>query len=432
MKEDNNELENLYNKAASEFPLNTEGSNWHYVLNKLEEKEKQPLFWLLNRRLLVASIFLLVVASGFFINKYVQNKNEIANKNNDQVIAQQLIDKEKLTEEITNTVYKKIIDSIENIEKRKQNNISINNQTNSYEKQTLKIITNNQQSFKATNIEKFKTNGTITTTNNVTKKQIIKPKLIDDNSLDAKKQSIASINKTESLNAAIARNYKPETIEPKIEQIKTAQASKSTILKEPKKSKFYVGILASGEISSLGFKSEKRDADEPFDFGLAVIAGINLSKKISIETGLILRQKEYYTSSSSFNKSILPLKGNMIGIESESKLIEIPLTVNLNLLNTKKHNLFASFGESSYIVNDEHYEYEEEVNGIVTKEVTLFTQTSSNFLATCNFGLGYQFKLNAKTNLRVQPYINLPLSGMGKGNEPIVSKGVFVGLTQNF
>ena len=45
---------------------------------------------------------------------------------------------------------------------------------------------------------------------------------------------------------------------------------------------------------------------------------------------------------------------------------------------------------------------------------------------------GYEYKIKNKFRLRIEPYLNLPLSGIGKSKEPVLSKGIYFGLLYNF
>ncbi|MCX6208287.1 MAG: hypothetical protein NTZ59_01995 [Bacteroidetes bacterium] len=426
MKEDNNELENLYKKAAQDFPLKTGESDWQYVLDNLEEKEeKKPFFWLTK----IGAIVSLLIAISALTVAILQNNTTTLSKNKKQEIAQIVdnnnqnkIDKEQLKAEITNTVYKKIIDSL-NVVKQKEllKSVDIKIQKNSEKEhhRILPLITINTPG--STNIKTSKSNRATLQTAQFSSVASIAA----DNDLTKNQLSIVSNNLTKQKNVTIVQEDSNSI--KKTEKNVTINNTNKPKIDSEKKSKFYVGFLTSAEINTVGSKREP-GSDEPFDMGFSVIAGLHLSKKISIETGLAIRKKTYYTSSPKFNTEILPLKGNMIGIEAENELIEIPFAVNMNLYTKGKHNVFTSIGASSYLVNKEFYEYEEEVNGTTNKENILFNTTSSNFLATANLSLGYEFNLKNKFNLRFQPYINIPVNGLGKVKVPVTSKGFHIGV----
>jgi hypothetical protein len=88
MKENNNnELENLYKKAAAHFPLNTNSANWQIVLNQLEHDDTKKAFWFNKKNIFLALLLLMfsVISIGIvskIFNKTFSNANRnVAEKN---------------------------------------------------------------------------------------------------------------------------------------------------------------------------------------------------------------------------------------------------------------------------------------------------------------------------------------------------------------
>lgn len=142
-----------------------------------------------------------------------------------------------------------------------------------------------------------------------------------------------------------------------------------------------------------------------------------------------IEKKELYTTGANFDKSILNATGNIVWIESEAKLLEIPITLRRDLIQKKRHSLFSTIGLSSFIVNKETIEYEEEKNGVFQNETVVFNKNTSNFFSTINFSLGYQYKLGKIGNIRIEPYLNIPIGVIGKSKTPVFSKGIYLGWT---
>jgi hypothetical protein len=49
-----------------------------------------------------------------------------------------------------------------------------------------------------------------------------------------------------------------------------------------------------------------------------------------------------------------------------------------------------------------------------------------------NFSAGYEQYLGKLGSLRIEPYLRIPLAGMGTGNLPITSAGLNIGITRQF
>jgi hypothetical protein len=118
MQENNNELENLYRKAAENFPLKTDGANWQAVLEQLEKDDHKKLFWW-NRRSTALSLLLIgfIVGSIFIVTKFIDNKTAL----NKAFVSKQVTEKQlqeiknqnkNLERNIADKVYKKVMDSL--------------------------------------------------------------------------------------------------------------------------------------------------------------------------------------------------------------------------------------------------------------------------------------------------------------------------------
>ena len=102
MKEDNNELENLYKKAAADFPLNTNSANWQTVLNQLEKEEDKKPFWLSKRNTALALLLLAFSMGSIIYYTYLKSNTTISTKN--ITTAKQFAEQKKLEQDITTAV----------------------------------------------------------------------------------------------------------------------------------------------------------------------------------------------------------------------------------------------------------------------------------------------------------------------------------------
>jgi hypothetical protein len=427
MSVDNNELESLFQRASELYPLNTDSANWNTVLEKLEKEGNQKGL-LLRKRLLYLLILLAVsILSAFLMHLYMnghkQSKNLIVPTLNEQKESET-----KMLKKITDAVYEKVIDSIQQKElNNKENIVATLNKNNFSEKTNINVTNTNQtvqlkpstpqlppqnnQSMVSINQEPLNSATQKSSTNSVSNSQETK------NVIENKTDLVEAVAKYTSTDSTTAK----ESI------IQPTNTPVINIKKAPFNKYFYTGAMYATDKSSINFEASKGSG-----YSMALVLGYQFSKRFSVETGIHIEKKEYYTKGEHFDKSILPATGKILWIESENKLIEIPVSLKTDLLGNQRHQLFGSFGISSFIVNNESYEYEEEINGVIQSEYVEFTKNTSNLFATVNMSLGYEYKIKNRFRLRIEPYLNLPLSGIGKGKEPVLSKGIYFGLLYNF
>ena len=423
MSTDNhNELNSLFQRASENYPIKTDSANWSAVLEKLEKDADQKGILLKKRLLMLLILLLLGIFSWLFVNFF---RIDTVKSKTSPIEKQEKEAEKKLVKKITDAVYEKIMDSIN------QNNIINNNDNVATLNNTLLKPTPKYNRQTASNSSTIKNNSAITPP------PIINPLAVDQNKPIADAANLTSTASafntpvTKTGVEKLADSVDVAALMASNQQHTENAATANSVIVSPKKAafkpEFYTGIMYANDKSSINFEASKGSG-----YSLAFVLGYQFSKRFSIETGIHIEKKEYYTKGEHFDKSILPATGKILWIESENKLIEIPISLKSDLIKKKKHQLFGSFGISSFLVNNESYEYEEEVNGVIQNESVEFTKNSSNLFATVNMSVGYELKIKNNLRLRLEPYLNLPLSGIGKGKEPVLSKGVYFGLLYNF
>ena len=163
-----------------------------------------------------------------------------------------------------------------------------------------------------------------------------------------------------------------------------------------------------------------------------VILGLQINKKIAVETGVQLSQKKYYSDGKYFKPKSGSMPANMTvnSLESTSTLIEIPVSVKYNF-SKKKNTLYAKAGVSSYIMTKESNKYQAVVSG-QQQEVNSTYKANHGYLASdVRISAGYQHSVSKKLNMRIEPYIQIPLKGIGIGTLPVTAAGLQIVLTRN-
>jgi hypothetical protein len=183
----------------------------------------------------------------------------------------------------------------------------------------------------------------------------------------------------------------------------------------------YAGIFISPDLSTIKFQKIK-------NIGLSkgFLIGYRINKNISLESGIGWDKKNYYSEGKYFNtKNIrLPNNAKIINVEGVCKMIEIPLTIIYNLGNS---NFSTAAGLSGYFMKSETYDYAVERNGQQYPRSATYKNSSNNLLAVANFSVGYNKVLRKKITFRIEPYVKIPLKGFGIGNLPIMSIGLKLG-----
>jgi hypothetical protein len=192
----------------------------------------------------------------------------------------------------------------------------------------------------------------------------------------------------------------------------------------------YIGFLVGPDFSAVKFQSVNQTG-----FSLGVLAGYRFSKRLAVETGLIWDKKYYYSKGEYFNKSTanIPANVNIINLEGNCNMFEIPIALRYDFLSGKTHGFFAKAGMSAYLMNKENYNYLAEYSGVQSMHYATYNSgLQNNIFSIVSLSAGYELAISRKTKIRFEPYVKIPLQGVGIGSMPISSAGLYLGISHSF
>jgi hypothetical protein len=190
---------------------------------------------------------------------------------------------------------------------------------------------------------------------------------------------------------------------------------------------FYAGFLVGPDMSAVKFQSVKQ-----LGFSLGARVGYRFNKRLSVETGLLWDKKYYYSKGEYFDKSEAGLQFDILSLEGTCNMFEIPLTVRYDFSTHTNHNFFVKGGISSYLMKKENYSYNADgVYGPWQGDSTYYNSTN-NIFSIVQISAGYDLAVGRKTKISFEPYVKIPLHGIGIGGMPISSAGLYIGITHSF
>ncbi|OQP68636.1 outer membrane beta-barrel protein [Niastella populi] len=246
------------------------------------------------------------------------------------------------------------------------------------------------------------------------------------------------------LNRTITSNYR-QTTDAAATHITSAGTSfplNKTITKTPggtekktdttrKSSRFYWGVVFGPEINSI----ENQKLQKP-GFDIGIVAGITILKdRAAIETGLLYTQKYYFTDGKYFNMdkagSSMPQGMEIMSLEGSCRLIELPVKFKYKVLQKNRSAVFLSTGISSYLMTKEENDYITMMNGTEQNMLGSYNDNCRYIAVMANIGAEYNYKIGKHTLIRIEPYIQIPLKGIGIGSMPVTTTGLHVGFIRS-
>jgi hypothetical protein len=192
--------------------------------------------------------------------------------------------------------------------------------------------------------------------------------------------------------------------------------------------RFYAGIVLGPQLNQVKGQGFNRVGGE-----LGLLVGYSLSKKFSLESGLILSNKRYYSDGQYFKMekiaAAMPPGMKVLTVESRATVLEVPLKGRYNLITKKNGSLFITAGASSSLLLHEQNNYTALVNGGQQDLKADYGTMRHYFATSINLSAGFEKRIGEKALLRIEPYLGLPVKGLGVGSMSVFSAGLHLGLT---
>jgi hypothetical protein len=421
MQSVNDDMEDLIRKAAKDYPLDTSGADWSKVQKALaaEEADAPAQKKRDNRKFL---LLLLLLPIGFLCNRYfINSTDEGANVKAPQA---NTISTEGSTVQNNNSP-----DPVPSSSTPAANEKSKDQDQGTHERSNSPMKTNREGG-------KMKTTGNGRHPSNLSAMNLPPPPF-QLNQKPAGDQRLMAITANQEHNSLERESpmllkgkdysFRLNDIIPLSAFTNTQFLNKSVTVEKERISEkgFYAGL--NGGFVATSIKGQKVDRLGT-DFG--VIVGYNINRKWSIESGIISADKEYYTDGKYFDKYHLnpPSYAVITDMTGNCRMLEIPLAVKYNVTP----HFFATTGFTTYIMKQENYQYKYYYpsSGTSSDHYKTYNESYTYPVANLSLSAGYSKEVWYKTNVRIEPFVQIPLRGVGTGKLPFTNVGVHIGLTR--
>ncbi len=190
---------------------------------------------------------------------------------------------------------------------------------------------------------------------------------------------------------------------------------------------FGISISTGAEVSGL---TVSKAGKLTVTYGAGLSYGF--SRRFTLRTGFYVDKKIYSAGKNDYHAQ----RGNIVNydylqsIDADCKVYEIPLVLNYNFGNVKNHSWFAAAGLSSYLMKKESYEYYYKYpSGNTYNKFWSVSNKNKHYFSVLDLSAGYEHALNKRFSFAAEPYLKLPLSGIGAGKIKLNSAGILFTVT---
>ena len=232
-------------------------------------------------------------------------------------------------------------------------------------------------------------------------------------------QSAVEGKKDENVKQDVTKNA--ETKKAETPQTSQAQTAKPPIHKEKSSwlSGFALLFSAGPDVSKAGGSSLGK-------LTLTYGAGISYTKnRFTLRTGVYAGRKIYNADPSDYKLDWQPSNIKFEGADANCYVMEIPVSVYYNFAYKNKSNWFAGAGLSSYIMKTENYNLLfKTANGITYPYPYDVKNENKHYFSVLDLSAGYNLHLSKSVSVSAEPYVKIPLTGIGMGKVQLNSTGV--------
>jgi hypothetical protein len=402
--------DDLFRKAVENYRVNPGESNWDKIVPQLSEAA--PPASKLNRKkyssILLLLILLLLTGGGLI--KYISYDNFKSVQNNKPVDSYKeqsynnknpINKKSTIPKDLPAQQLKQSENNLVLAKKIKQEPFKIGDASTS--ENNLSIASSKELKIVSIAVERDNVNNSSTANQSA----LISPQLLND------ALQIATITAQKNNDSSIVSSGKSST---KVSPFE-------------KQHHVYIGFLGGLSLNKVKDQQLRKPG---FDIG--VTAGYQFSDRMALETGIFLSRKHYFTEGKYFSmekiSASMPPEMKVMSIDGNSTIFEIPLKLKFDVCDKNKRTFFSSAGLSSYILTKEKNDYHTLMNGTNKTVTSLYKNSSSYFAGALNVSLGYEHTIgNHNNKIRIEPYVQIPLKGIGMGALPVMSSGLHIGFT---
>lgn len=194
--------------------------------------------------------------------------------------------------------------------------------------------------------------------------------------------------------------------------------------------RFYIGLVGAADVSTVRFAGAPRALPSA-----GVTLEYRLTERLRLTTGLLRAPKQYTARREDYDWGAYrtPVyQRDFQDVAGACTVLDVPLNLRYDAVVRPQYRLFGSAGLSSFFMQRERYSYDwTDQAGLHSWEMNVVNE-NQHWLSILNVSAGYERRLSARWSAQAEPYLKLPLAGVGLGKVRLASGGVLLGLKRGF
>ena len=157
----------------------------------------------------------------------------------------------------------------------------------------------------------------------------------------------------------------------------------------------------------------------------SILLGMGLSKRLHIQTGLRYSIKNYTATGYNYqfkNPGIVP---SVAGVDAACNVLELPLLASYTVHSNRTESFEINTGLSSYFMLKENYTIRYTAESGEENRYIEKNNANRHFLSVIDLSATYYVKIPKRSfSLGLEPFVKIPLAGVGEGKVNLKSTGI--------
>ncbi|MBE7178867.1 MAG: hypothetical protein INR69_20870 [Mucilaginibacter polytrichastri] len=422
-----NDFDDLFRKRVDEFETGFDESAWNDMENRLHRRDR--VVWIKRSSVLLLCLFFLG-AGGYFLLKDKPAENKFAKTRQGRAGRTDTVKTETDRDKVARPLFADKDPTADSPEKPTQNEPEKYTPITAFAgKDIPKRSTSTDRGKPAHEINPAKEAAETLAAQTEKARQKTAQPVTENTPVTAPQQ------KTGQLAASVKQSDTTKTSQKPTEVL--VSNSKKTSTKEGKSAKKIAVKTTRPVVWSFTFSAgpelsaiNKIGGSQPkLQLGLLVNAGI--SKHVTLSTGFRYGVKKY--EASQFNYSFAaprPWQSQITGIDASCNVLELPMRVSYALGAGKRSDFKINGGISSYFMLKEVYDFAYTPQSGRPEFYLIKNNANQHVLSVAEISATYSIRpKNSPIQFGIEPYLKLPLAGVGEGKVKLNSTGVNLNIT---
>ena len=207
-------------------------------------------------------------------------------------------------------------------------------------------------------------------------------------------------------------------------EVASVPAAKKTKANNKKGNSFFLSLSAGPDLSFAGLGNLGK---------IKLIAGAGIGytfkNKFTLRTGFYSARKIYTAESYQYHTTATTWGPNytLDRVDADCRVYEIPLLLSYNFSHSARQSLFATIGISSYLMKKETYDYQyKNPSGQVYTHQWTLKDKNKHYFSVFTLSGGYQRNISKTFSIMAEPYLKIPMAGIGFGKVKLNSAGILL------